>query len=499
MAIHSSLGASRWQLFRYLLCECLMLSAAGGGLGLLAASWALDLDCKLHAQSSQLQVFDFRMDYRVVGFTAMVSVACALIFGLVPAWRSSRVNLNEELKQGDRRVSRGVPHHRTSQLLVVGQVTLSLILLAAAGVAINSMLRIWEFNWGFRLDRMVALSLALPEGRFPSNNQRVAYFERLSQQVKALPGVVSVTLTNRLPIGFSSHYVNFRIAGQPQSPSPDGLPSAALRLVSPGYFQTFAVQLQKGQLFTSRESAQQAQVALINQTMADRFWGEQDPLGSQIQIGGAGYTIIGVTWDSSIRNPIETPPPEITLPYTLACPAGMNVIVESVGAGSGLAQELRTIVERSDLEPPLFSLQTMEQVRSEFLIVPGFVVTLLMVFASMAVALAGVGVFGVISHFTAQRTQEIGVRMALGARRRDVLWMVLRRGLALLLIGIGLGSFGGLAVTRVLLSQVHWLKANVPVTLELVTLFLLLTGFVACLAPARRAAKLDPMVALRFE
>jgi putative ABC transport system permease protein len=384
-------------------------------------------------------------------------------------------------------------------VLGVTQVTLSLVLLISSGVAINSLIRIWQFDWGFVSGKTLVVDVTVPPGTGTVNINKASYFEDLVQRLRLLPGVKSVAVADRLPIGFSSNYAKFTIPDQPAPPDMNSIPSAAIRMVNSGYFETFAVHLMVGRKFEAAECFQQKKVALINETLAKRYWPGKTPIGRDIEIHGKTFAVVGIASDRSSHNPMERPPSEIILPYTVDCPSTLSVAIEGEGNLPGLVDSVRKVVKGSGLDTPIFSIQTLEQKHSDFLIIPEFVVGMLSTFACIALLLAAVGVYGLLSFFVSQKTREIGIRMALGAHSRDVILMVFKQGLTLFVSGAGLGFLGGYALTRILTSQVYWLKANLPLTCLIMLIFLLLTAILACVIPVRRAVRVSPVEALRFE
>jgi predicted permease len=505
IALRVALGASRTRLLRQFLTESVLLGLLGGGLGLTLALWGVNL-LKAFIPTEVAQARAVAIDGRVLGFTLLVSVLTGIIFGLVPAAQASKFNLNDTLKEGGRESAAGRRGNRVRSLLVVAEVAVSLILLIGAGLLINSFLRLRSVDPGFRTDNLLTMRVVLPQQKYPEPAQRSAFYTEMLGRVEALPGVRSAAVTTNLPLTFKGNSIGVSIEGRPD-PGPGQRPSVVTRVVSPEYFRTMGIALMRGRQFGREDRADTPSVAVINETMARRFWPGEDPLGKRITPGAAGstdpddwITVVGIARDVRQFELEAEPKPQMYLSYEQAAffePG--DLVVSTEVEPLSLAGAVRQAVWSVDRDQPVSDIRTMQDVLSTSLARQRFSTLLLALFAAVALALAAVGVYGVMSYTVAQRTHEIGIRLALGAQGGDVLRLAVGQALRLVCAGAVVGLLGALALTRVMSSLLYGVSATDPATLAGISAVLVGVGLLAGYIPARRAAKVDPMIALRYE
>ncbi|HJQ32689.1 MAG TPA: ABC transporter permease [Pyrinomonadaceae bacterium] len=500
-AVRAALGAGRARIVRQLLTESVLLALAGGAAGLLLALWGIGLVETLGSRVTPL-LAGVRMDYNVLAFTVVVSVLAGLAFGLAPALQVSSPDLNETLKAGGRSGDGG-RGGRLRSALIVSEVALSLVLLAGAGLLVKSVMRLRAVDAGFNTSNLLTMNLSLPSSRYPDGASRAAFFDNLTRRLEELPGVEAAAFTSVLPL---SRNFDGRSLAVEDHPVPRGQEiSVDLYITTPGYLRAMQIALVDGRALDERDAKDAPQVALVGETMARRLWPGQSPLGKRVKFPGSEKnqqpwrTVVGVVRDVKQYGLDREDVMQMYLPEAQFPVSFMALVVRSKTDTSSLLGSVRREVAAADKELAVFGVATMEQLLADSVALRRFAMLLLGVFAAVAVALAGVGIYGVISYSVAQRTREIGVRIALGARPRDVLRLVLGRGLMLAGLGIGLGLAGGLALTRVISSLLFGVGARDPLTFATTAALLAAIALLACLAPARRATKVDPMVALRYE
>jgi predicted permease len=505
ITIRVALGASRSRLIRQFLTESVLLAALGGAVGLLFSVWGVSL-LKAFIPENISQAAAITIDGRVLGFTLLVSLLTGLVFGLAPATQTSNFNLNETLKEGGRDSTSGSRGNRLRGLLVVAEVAVSLILLIGAGLLINSFLRLRGVDPGFRPDNLLTMRIVLPDTKYPDQARRSAFYTELLNRVEALPGVRSAAVANWIPLVRQGDSIGFSIEGRPD-PGQGQRPSVVTRVTSPHYFQTMSIPLLRGRSFGEQDRADSPAVAVISETMARRFWPDRDPLGQRITPGAPDsvdpndwLTIVGIAKDVRQTELVADPKPQMYLSYVqVGFFAPRHLVVSTAVEPSGLAASVRKAVWEIDKDQPVSNVKTMEEVLSQSIARQRFSMLLLGIFAAVAVALAAVGIYGVMSYSVAQRTHEIGIRMALGASRRDVLRLTVGQGLKLVLVGIAVGLAAALALTRVMSSLLFGVGATDPATFVIISLALVGVAALASYIPARRATRIDPMVALRYE
>jgi putative ABC transport system permease protein len=498
MAIRLALGAARWTLIRQLLAESLLLAVLGGALGFLLAIWGVDVLTRL------LPEFNFsfralaemrneiRIDRSVLLFTLVVSCLTGVIFGLAPGWQAAKTDVNESLKQSSRGSSAG--HQRTRHALVVAEVALALILLVGAGLLLNSFARMLKVDPGYDPQGLMRVSLSLPA------ENKYAFAEQVMERIAAAPGVASVALMSYLTPGG----LNFPFNRENQ-PLPNGDVMVAYSAISPNYLRTLKTPLLAGRAFNDRDLPNAPPVALVNETMARQYFAGENPIGQKLVI--AYYTnqrltreIVGVVGDVKQEEPNKPAKPEILVPYAQLPWQGSSLLVRSIHPDP---LTVKSAVQQAiwSVNPalPESRAKALSETLAEQVAEPRLYALLLSLFAGIALLLAAVGIYSVLAYSVTQRTQEFGIRLALGAQGGDVLKLVIRQGLKLALLGIGIGLAGALALTRLLKTLLFDVSATDPATFALIALLLVAVALVACWIPARRATKVDPMIALRVE
>ena len=503
MALRAALGASRWQLIRQLLTESIVLAVVGGTLGVLLANWGVDLLRTLNPGDAARFTPGWDrlgVNLPVLGFNVGLSLMSGMLFGLAPAWQISKTNLNEGLKESSRQTSSG--SHRLRGLLVISEVALSLILLVGAGLLMRTFLVLLKTDPGFNPENVLTMNLSLPAAKYKEEPQRVAFYQELVRRVEALPGVESAAAINNLPLGGSNSSNPFLIEGIPEPP-PGQEFIGRNRACTPNYFRTMGIPVLRGRAFTDQDKAGSPPVVIVNETLAQKFWPNADAVGKRMRIAGPlneypWMQVVGVVKD--VKHELNIPTtPDYYLPHAQDVWSSMVLVARTRIEPMALAADIRQQVWSLDKDQPVFNVRTMEEVRSLSVSLYSFSSVSLGVFAGIALLLAAIGIYGVMSYAVTQRTQEIGIRMALGARGVDVLKLVVRNGMSLALIGVAAGLAGAYAATRLLASLLFGITPTDLMTFASVTLGLLLVALLACYVPARRATKVDPLVALRYE
>lgn len=500
MAIRTALGAGRGRLLRQMLAESLLLSLLGGAAGLLLAVWSIDL-INGFILEHRFAMATIQSNVSVLLFAVLMAFLTAILVGILPALRASRFDINQNLKAGSRGDSAGHGRNRLSRILVVGEVMLSLALLIGAGLLIQSYIHLWRVNLGFRPERVLTMSLALSTARYPEPSQWTSYYRQVLDRASALPGVQSAGITGRVPLA-GAQGTSYTIEGEPQL-KPENWHKAGYLKISPQYFATMSIPLLKGRFFTDQDTADSPKVAIISASLARERWGDQEPLSRQLIHGASGklerYTVVGVASDLRQDGLEQGYRPTIYLPYTQVQDFYMNLVVRTQAAPSGMVAALQKELKAIDPDQPAYDVRTMEKNLSLYLAERRLVLVLMGIFAALALLLALIGIYGVISYSVAQRTREIGIRMALGARKSDVLRMVLGQGVVLILVGVGLGVIIALAGTKVLASLLYGITPTDPWTFAGLSVLLLAVSLAACFLPAYRAARINPIMALRWE
>jgi putative ABC transport system permease protein len=503
IAVRTALGASRWRIVRQLLTESVIVALIGGALGVLVGFWGVDaLRVADPAEASKYAPGwdQLGINSSVLLFTFGLSVVSGIVFGLAPALQMSKPNLNNSLKEGTRGTTG--TSHRLRSSLVVFEVALSLVLLVGAGLLTRSFLSLLRTDPGFNPDHVLTMNLMLPGAKYKDDPARAAFYNDLVQRVKAQPGVEAAAAVNYLPLGGANSSDSYLVEGEPEPP-PGQEHDGRYRVATPDYFRTMEIPIVRGRGFTEQDKAGAPPVVIVNETLARRHWAGQDPIGKRIRFYGPPeraqwMQIVGVVAD--VKHELDIPvEPEYYLPMAQDSWPGMVLVARTSVEPSSLATALRQQVWAIDKDQPVFDVKTMQEVRSTSVVLYSFSSVMLGIFAGVALVLASIGIYGVMAFAVTQRTQEIGIRMALGARTADVLKLVVKNGMKLALLGIVAGLAGSWALTRFIEKLLFGVQPTDPLTFSLVSVCLLLAAFVACYLPARRATKVDPLVALRYE
>jgi putative ABC transport system permease protein len=504
IAVRAALGAGRLRLIRQLLTESIALSVLGGAGGVLLAAWGVDL--LLAMSPIQLPRYHkIGIDAAVLGFTLAATVVTGIVFGLAPAWQAAQLDLHAALKEGGRGAMADAGQRRLSNLLVIAETAMALVLLISAGLLLRSFVRLLEVDPGFATENVLTMQVGLPNATYSQPGQRIAFYQQLEERLKALPEVQAVGLVTRLPLLAALNNVTsfLTIEGRPV---PAGQrPEIDFRRASTGYFQAMGIPLLSGRLVREEDVTKNTGAVLINEAMAKRFWPGEDPIGKRISTAtGTGQntrwqTIVGVVGNVRHLGLDIEPRPEIYYHTNTLPPFGPVLVIRTTSDPKNLIAAARTKVRELDRDLPISNINTMEQLVAQSVAQRRFGMLLLGIFAALALALAGIGIYGVMSYTVAERTPEIGIRMALGASRRDVLRMVIGQGMALSVAGIALGLAAAVALTRLMASWLFGVSATDPLTFATIALLLAAVALAACYLPARRATRVDPMVALRDE
>ncbi|HSE21319.1 MAG TPA: ABC transporter permease [Pyrinomonadaceae bacterium] len=503
IAVRVALGARRLRLIRQFLTESLLLSTLGGVVGLAVAYIGLVL-LRTFIPEDILQASEISIDLKVLGFTLFVSVATGVIFGLAPAIQALRFKQSETLKEGGRDAPTGGSGKRLRSMLVTAEVAISLVLLIGAGLLINSFVRLRNVDPGFRSDNLLTMRIAMPLSKYLDRPRRIAFYNDLLERVQSLAGVRSVAITSNLPLYRQGNSMSVRIFGRPELP-PAQQPVVVTRIVSPAYFDTMTIPVLSGRKFTERDVDTTPKVALISETMARTFWPGEDPVGKRFGIGEiesdqSWINIIGVVKDVRQFELTADPKPQAYLPYLqFGFFEPRDLVVKTDVDPASLAATVRKAVWEIDKDQPVSNTQTMEAILADSIARQRFSMVLLAIFAGVALVLAGVGIYGVMSYSVAQRTHEIGIRMALGAQTAAVLKLALGYGMKLVITGIAIGLVAAFALTRLMSTLLFGVTATDPTTFALISLLLIFVAALASYIPARRATKVDPMIALRYE
>jgi putative ABC transport system permease protein len=504
MAVRAALGAGRWRLVRQLLAESATLAVAGGIAGLLLAAWGVHVIARLIPASAGggiLAVAAPTVDGNVLLFALAASIFTGILFGLAPAVSVTRPDLAEGIKEGAQVAIPGGRRGWLRGVLAVAEISLALVLLIGAALLIKSFDRVLQVNPGFAPERVLTMDISLTDARYSTPQQKSEFFSQLLRRVESLPGVRSAAFADSLPL---SPYQGFLLM------SPNHLlPQAALSssttvmmrmlTVSPGYFYTLGIPVLKGRTFTDHDDAQAPKVAVVNEALARRLWPAEDPIGKQFPPPRGNMTVVGVVGNTRHEGLSQETEAEFYVPYLQSPCDSMQLAVRTAGDPDSIISAVRAQVRAVDPDQPLYHVATLEQTLSESLAPRRFNMLLLGIFAGIALALATVGIYGVMAFSVTQRTHEIGIRMALGAQKSDILRLVVGQGMILALIGVGIGIAGALALTRFIASMLYGVKPTDLQTFIGVSLVLIIVALLACYIPARRATKVDPMTALRYE
>ncbi len=507
IAIRTALGAGRLRIIRQLLTESVLLACLGGVAGMLLALWGIDA-LRTASVDSLPTTAVINLDGSVLGFTLLVSLVTGVLFGLAPALGASKLDLNDTLKEGGRGGTVGAARQRVRSLLVVSEIALSLVLLIGAGLLVKSFLRIQEVNPGFNPDKLLTMQISRAAGK--DEGRKVAdFFNQLAERIKAVPGVESAAFSSGLPLLGTSD-TSFAIEGRPK-PEPGKQPQTMLYLTNPDYLQAMGIRLVKGRFFTAQDTQRSQPVAVIDEAFARQQFPDEDPIGHRIAGSGdnPSFEIVGVVAHVKhfgLDSSAERIQPQLYFAFNqipdkfLPDVAGrMNVVVRTASDPLNFSAAIRREVMALDRNQPIYNINTMEQTLDQSLAAPRLATTLLTLFAAVALILAVVGIYGVMAYSVTQRRHEIGIRMALGAQGRDVLRLVVGHGMLLASVGVIVGMAAAFFLTRVMSSLLFGVSATDPLVFILIPVMLLAVALIANLIPARRATKIDPMVALRYE
>ncbi len=504
-AIRSALGANRWRLIRQQLVESVILAAGGAAVGTLLAWGGLKSLVALMPQRIIPAEAVIQLNTPVLLFTLGVAMMTALVFGLVPALKAAQKDINDPLRDSGKGISGGFRHGKLRDAVVVLEVGLSLTLLVGAGLLMRSFVALREVHLGLQPDHVLVARLPLPVDRYKTAEQVAGFYRPLLQRLKALPGVVEATETSTLP-PYGGIPSDIEIPGKTHAEKWNAL----FQLCSEGYFGVVKIQFLDGRTFTEAEVNGARKLAVVNQTFAKKFLENENPIGRQVRIARLTefedavkepmFEIIGLVADAKNQGLQDPPMPEIWIPYTVTGSSFRGILVRTAGEPMAMMNAVQHEIWATDANVALTFTGTLESFISQFSYAgPRFGFFLMMIFGAVGLVLVTIGVYSVLAYTTARRTQEIGIRMALGAKSSDVQGMVIRMGLRLVGIGVALGLIASLAIGRVIATQLWGVSAYDPWTLVSVPIVLLITGMVACWLPARRAARVDPLVALRYE
>jgi putative ABC transport system permease protein len=501
IAIRQALGANRARLIRQLLTESLLLALMSGAAGLLLALWSVDLIVRLN-ESNIPRAAEVGIDGRVLVFTLLVSLVTAILFGLIPALQTSKIDLQGALKEGGRGSTAGNPHVRRA--LVVVEIALALVLLIGAGLMIKSFIRLQNVNPGFDPENVLTAEISLPAFKYRERAQISSFFQQVIEQIKNSPGVESAGGISSLPLTGSGWSGSFNIEGRPVAPG-QAEPHTALRAITPDYFKAMKIPLIDGRYFDERDRADSGRVVIIDQTLAEHYFPDENPLGKRVEFGMAGPNgptwreVVGVVGRVRHKSLDAELKDHLYFPHTQSPESGMVLVVRTSIDPVSVTSAVRGAVASVDKDQPVYRVTTMEQVRSDSVSRKRLSMLLLAIFAAVALILAAVGIYGVMSYTVTERTHEIGIRMALGAKAGDVLKLVVGQGMALALAGVVIGVIAALVLTRFMESLLFGVAATDSTTFMLISVLLAGVALLACYIPARRATRVDPMIALRYE
>ncbi len=504
IAVRAALGAGRLRLLRQLLTESITLSLLGGTAGVLLGSWGVNALLALNPipipSYNQITV-----DLTVLGFTFIASVVTGIVFGLAPAWQTLRFDLHSALKEGGRGAIAEAGQRRLSSLLVIAEMAMAVVLLIGAGLLLRSFAHLLDVQPGFTTENLLTMQIGLPNAAYQQPEKRVAFMQQLEANLKAAPEVSSVGFVTRLPLMSTLNNITTFLAIEGRQIPPGERPEIDFRRASTGYFQAMGIPLLSGRLVTEQDVINNSHSVVINEAMAKRFWPGEDPVGKRISTAVSTgqqtvwQTIVGVVGNVRHLGLDIEPRPEIYYHSNTVPPFGPVVVIRTASDPERLISIARAKVRELDRDVPISNVNTMEQLVAQSVAQRRFGMFLLGAFAMLALLLAAIGIYGVVSYSVTQRTQEIGVRMALGASTTDVLKMVLRNGMSLALIGVALGLAGAFGLTRLMSRLLFAVTPTDVTTFALVSFGLIAVAFLACYLPARRAMKVDPLEALRYE
>ena len=499
IAIRIALGASRWQIIRQLLLESLLLTLIGGGGGGLLAVWGVHLF--VAAKPTDLpRLAAIGLDYKVLVFTFVVSLLTGLVFGLAPALAASNPDLNSAFKDGSPNATAGAGRLRLRQTLVVAEIALTFVVLIDAGLLVNSFTRLLAVKPGFDPTHLSTMRIGLTDQRYSKGSDKARFVKELVARLEAIPGVKGAGISDDLPISQTDSTTRITVDGRPSGTSDDQTP-VGLHVINERYFEAIGTRLIKGRAFTERDNSDAPSVFVINQTMARRFWPNEDPLGKRIRYNSKDPfgEIVGVVEDVKYDGLHSVDNAHLYEPYQQNAWPFLTITLRSQLDQSSLIASVQREIWSLDPNLPISNVRTMGEVMAESLARRRLVLTLFTIFACLALLLAAIGIYGVLASSVRQRTRELGIRIALGATTRGVLQLVIGDGLKLVMLGIVIGLAGAIASGRLLAGLLFSVSATDPLTFTLIALLLAGVSVLACYIPARRATKVDPLTALRYE
>ncbi len=510
IAIRLALGAGRFRIIRQLLTESILLGLLGGIVGLVLAFWGLRfLDASIPPTGAGVlsQLNGISLDSRMLGFTFLISMLTGIIFGLAPALQISKPVLNDTLKEGGRGNADSRHSARLRSVLVISEVALALVLLVCAALMVTSFLRLLNVNPGFEPKNVLTMQTSLLQARYPEDAQVNAFYQRAIDQIRNLPGVEYAGATSNLPLGGSNKVRGLEIAGSPAPGPGQGVPAANYRMVSPDYFKAMGIPLEKGRYFTEQDTENATPVVIINNALAKRYFSGGEPLSKLIRRQNPQANtppfpwmqVVGVVKDIRHSGLSDNPRPEMYVPFYQNASRDMTFVVRTHSDPKSMVSTAREQIYSIDKDQPVYNVKGMEEIVASSAYFNRFSMSLLGIFAAVALILASIGIYSLIAYSVIQRTHEIGVRMALGARPRDVLMLFVKQGMVLALIGIVIGALGAFGATRFLSSLLFGVSTSDVRTFAGAALLLALVVLVASYVPARKATKVDPMIAFRTE
>jgi putative ABC transport system permease protein len=495
IALRTALGAGRLRIARQMITESVILALFGGALGTLFAFWGVQALVAMSGANIPATA-QVRIDPTVLGFTLLTSILTGLLFGLAPTFRAMNLNLNETLKEGGRS-SDSSKRNRTRGLLVIFESAVAVMLLIGAGLLIRSLIQLQNTNPGFDSNNVVTMRIDLPQKKYSTPEARSRFWEDFQNRISGLPGVESVGFVTELPLSGQPNDMPYTVAGRPPA-APNAAFDNDFRGINQDYFRAMRIPLQRGRNFTAQEVRDGARVLIVSESLVAQTFPNEEPLGQRLvmSFGNESFEIVGVVGDIRHGSLAAPPLPAMYMPVTRL---GENVVIRTTNDSSTIAAAVRRELAQIDPSQPIARVRTMNEWLGLAVAGPRYRTALFALFAGLALALSMVGIYGVMSYSVGQRTHEIGVRMALGAHRRDVLKLVVRQGMTLVMVGVGIGLLGAFALTRVIASLLFGVGAKDPATFFGVAVLLAAVAFIACYVPARRATKVDPLVALRYE
>lgn len=501
IAVRTALGARRWRIIRQLLTESLLLSVVGGAFGLLIGYWGVKALVALNEDRIP-RAHEISLDWKVLLFTFGISILTGILFGIVPALQTTKTDLHETLKEGGRNAAATTKQWIRSSLVVV-EIALALAVLVGAGLLVKSFLHVQQVNPGFNPEGMLTMHLSLPMTKYSEAPQRANFYKQVINDVRALPGVQSVGAVSVLPLSGGGSSGSFRIEGRDVPPGQSS-PHGARWAATPDYFKTMGIPLIRGRYFEDRDTSEALPVAIIDQALAQKYWPNEDPLGKRIVFEGTRDNplwreIVGIVGHVKHTDLEGESRAQYYMPHQQRPQPNMALVIRTPNDPNALAGSVRSVIKSADSDLPVFRVRTMDQFVADSMTQRKFALLLICVFACLALLLSAIGLYGVMAYSVTQRTHELGLRMALGAQASDVLKLVVKQGMLLAVVGLAIGVVGAIFLSRLMKTMLFNVSATDPLVFVGIALILAAVALLACFVPARRATKVDPMVALRYE